>query len=96
MTSSTNLSNPTPRSDVQDCLFLLLGLIEAHDWVRFEEVSLANPKRFRIISKAISECKCFNEMTLLHACVRFGAPLAILDKMIEGYPHALQAKDCLG
>ncbi|KAL7525040.1 hypothetical protein ACHAWF_001184, partial [Thalassiosira exigua] len=95
MTSSVNKSS-TKRSDVRKSLFLLLGLIEAQDWVKFKKVALPNPKTFRLISKAISEFECFNGMTLLHACVRFDVPISILDEMIKLYPHALHEVDCMG
>ncbi|KAL7528398.1 hypothetical protein ACHAWF_005756 [Thalassiosira exigua] len=93
--SSINMSNPTG-SDVRKSLFLLLGLIEAREWTKFEEAALSSSKRFRLISKAISECEEFNGMTLLHACVRFNVPLPILEDMIKLYPQALREEDCLG
>ncbi|KAL7529217.1 hypothetical protein ACHAWF_002880, partial [Thalassiosira exigua] len=73
-----------------------LGLIEAREWAKFEAAALSDPRDFRSISEAISECDCFHGTTLLHGCVRFNAPLAILDRMIELYPRALREEDCLG
>ena len=35
-------------------------------------------------------------MTLLHAVIRHDPPLSLLKKMIELYPDAVKAKDCLG
>ncbi|KAL7553247.1 hypothetical protein ACHAWF_016509 [Thalassiosira exigua] len=83
-------------SDVKNSLFLLLGLIAARQWAKFEAVALFNPRDFRLISEAITRCECFNGMTLLHACVRFNAPLRLLDEMIKLYPQALMSKDCMG
>ncbi|KAL7536047.1 hypothetical protein ACHAWF_005345 [Thalassiosira exigua] len=83
-------------SSVKTSLSLLLGLIEARDWAKFEAAALSSHKRFRLVSKAISECDCLNGMTLLYACVRFDVPLAILDKMIKLYPQAIHEEDCLG
>ncbi|KAL7532883.1 hypothetical protein ACHAWF_004274 [Thalassiosira exigua] len=97
MTSSVNRNTPKRRcSDVKSSLFLLLGLIEAREWAKFEAAALSNPCDFRSISEAISECDCFHGTTLLHACVRFDAPLAILNRMIELYPRALPGRDSMG
>lgn len=74
----------------------LLDLIESQDWDKFEEVALSNPNTFRIISRLISDCRELNGMTLLHACLRYGPPIKILDQMINLYPQALEVQDCLG
>ena len=83
-------------ADVMKYLSYLLGLIESQDWAKFEEVALSNPKTFRFISQSIADCEEFNGMTLLHACVRYGPPIKLLDQMIKLYPQALKGEDCLG
>ncbi|KAL7524322.1 hypothetical protein ACHAXR_001490, partial [Thalassiosira sp. AJA248-18] len=75
---------------------LLLDLIEAQDWTQFQEVALSSSQTFEFISRSISECKEFNGMTLLHACVRYDPPIKLLDQMIKLYPEALEGEDCLG
>lgn len=93
MSSSTSNSM---LADAMTYLSFLLGLIESQDWIRFEEVALANHRTFKVISKTISECEEFNGMTLLHACVRYDPPISVLQQMIELYPQALAGEDCLG
>jgi ankyrin repeat protein len=83
-------------ADVMSYLSFLLCLIETQDWIKFEEVALSNPKTFQLISQSISQCEEFNGMTLLHACVRYNPPPKLLKSMIETYPPALMAEDCLG
>ena len=83
-------------ADVMNYIKFLLGLIEAQDWIKLEDVALSNPKTFKVISKSISDCEEFNGMTFLHACVRYDPPIKVLDKMIKLYPQALEEKDCLG
>lgn len=83
-------------SDVMNYVSLLLGIIENQDWIKFNEVALSNPKMFQMMSKSISECSEFHGMTLLHACVRYDPPVALVQRMIELYPPALRGEDCLG
>ncbi|KAL7531235.1 hypothetical protein ACHAWF_003681 [Thalassiosira exigua] len=109
MTSSINFVRTAPSanaskrgrsldkgSDIKNSLFLILGLIEARQWAKFEAVALSNPRDFRSISEAITRCDCFNGMTLLHACVRFDVSFRLLDEMIKLYPKALSSKDFMG
>ena len=90
--SSTN----TMLNNMMEYLSFLLSLIEAQQWNKFAEVALSNPKTFKMVSKAITQCEELNGMTLLHACVRFDPPIAVLERMIKLYPHALTGEDCLG
>ncbi|KAL7534754.1 hypothetical protein ACHAXR_006060 [Thalassiosira sp. AJA248-18] len=83
-------------ADVMNYLSFLLDLIEAQDWIQFEEIALSNSQTFKFISRSISESEDFNGMTLLHACVRCDPPINLLDQMIKLYPEALKGEDCLG
>lgn len=74
----------------------LLGLIEGRDWVRFRSAVVSKPKTFRLVSISISDCADFYGMTLLHAIVRRDPPVDLLIRMIELYPKAMAAEDCLG
>ncbi len=51
------------------------------------------PETFTCISKLIYDCKEFNGMTLLHACILFNPPVSVLQKMIELHPQALRRED---
>ncbi|KAL7548852.1 hypothetical protein ACHAWF_012120 [Thalassiosira exigua] len=95
MTPSADISNPTS-SDIRACLFLLLGLIEARQWAKFEEVAISDPKMFGLVSETVCKCVTFNGMTLLRACVRFDVPSTVLDQTIKLYPQALRLADCMG
>ena len=77
-------------------LSFLLGLLEGQDWIKLEDIALSNPKTFKVASKTISDFEELYGMPLLHACVRYGIPIKVLDKMIKLYPHALKEEDCLG
>ena len=76
-------------------LVLLLGVIEANDWQKFETLALDKPEAFRCLAERISKSSGFNGMTLLHACVRFNPPFIVVQKIIKLCPDAPKAQDCL-
>ena len=74
----------------------VLNLIHVRDWIIFESVALESPLYFRALANAIDQFPEFNGMTILHAAVRYNAPLTIVTKMIQICPAMTSAKDCLG
>lgn len=91
--------NSTISDGAMSFVSILLGLISNQDWEQFEKQALAaDPRKFKFISKFISE-ECgdlLGGMTLLHSVVRYDPPIELLVQMIELYPTALGACDCLG
>ncbi|KAL7533226.1 hypothetical protein ACHAWF_004400 [Thalassiosira exigua] len=83
-------------SRMMDYVSFLVSLIEAQEWTKFEKAALSNQERFRLISEVISCCEDLNGMTLIHTCVRFDPPAAILEQMIKFYPRALKRVDSMG
>ncbi len=77
-------------------IIALLNLIEVKDWAVFESIALSNPSTFRALTAAIANCPILNGMTMLHAVVRYNAPLYVVAKMIETCPEMMTARDCLG
>ena len=81
--------------DVPTIVALLLGIIEAQDWKRFQTACLSSPRVFLALCNAIASCEEFHGMTLLHAVVRCNPPLDMVAKMIDICPELPAAKDCL-
>jgi hypothetical protein len=77
-------------------LFNVLQIIASQDWEFFRSAVLSRPTFFRKLAKAISSSSELSGMTLLHAAIRFNAPIDIIVEMIRLCPDMPAAKDCLG
>jgi hypothetical protein len=74
----------------------VLQIIASHEWEFFRSVVLSRPTFFRNLANAVSSCSDLCGMTLLHAAVRYNAPIDIIVEMIRLCPDMPAAKDCLG
>jgi hypothetical protein len=77
-------------------LLNVLQIIASQDWEFFRSAVLSRPTFFRKLAKAISSSSELSGMTLLHAAIRFNAPIDIIVEMIRLCPDMPAAKDCLG
>ena len=74
----------------------LLNLIKVQDWTMFQSIALSSSSFFKALAAAIANRQIFNGMTLLHAVVRYNAPLTLVTKMMDNCPEMTTARDCLG
>eukprot|EP00578_Thalassiosira_sp_NH16_P012902 CAMPEP_0181115656 /NCGR_PEP_ID=MMETSP1071-20121207/21544_1 /TAXON_ID=35127 /ORGANISM="Thalassiosira sp., Strain NH16" /LENGTH=256 /DNA_ID=CAMNT_0023199869 /DNA_START=25 /DNA_END=795 /DNA_ORIENTATION=- len=84
-------------------LALLHEVIRSRRWSAFDSIVLSKHGVFRMICDAISSetHAGFEGSTLMHACLRYDPPLAIVAKIMKMTPPsdrtaALRARDCLG
>ncbi|KAL9187778.1 hypothetical protein ACHAXT_006156 [Thalassiosira profunda] len=85
-------------SSSTSALVALFRLIEANDWHRLEAQFLSDAdgtQTFRRLAAMVAKSKSFNGMTVLHACVRFSPPHAVVNKMVALCPDAAASRDCL-
>ena len=77
-------------------IYDVLQVIVSQDWENFRSTILSRPALFRDLSNAASTCPQLNGMTLLHAAVRYTAPIDIISEIIRLCPDMPAATDCLG
>ena len=76
-------------------LCILLQTIDSRHWDALEQMLRANPRKFTLVSEAISRSSQLNGMTVLHACIRFNPPPKIVQMILRLAPFAAGSVDCL-
>ena len=76
----SNMSSKSVSSGLEQHLNLLLDVIRSQRWSSFETIALSNPDVYQMINNALPKHE--QNMTLLHAVLRYNPPLETVIKMI--------------